>query len=430
MSILDNKMIAKMVGYRNLNESMTEAPEQPEQDVVAPAAQPKSIIFKCPGHNGDDAKFQAAVKRMVDKKSLEFAGVAISSIFVKPSGNFNLYGKTYFYGKDGSIYYFEGRDTENWKGFKVLIARSNLTVDAATPEQLAQIKKIDENVTLAPPKADGEDEIGSFSFKGRADMPDRLTNNMGDNPMAEDMYQPTSEITGEMLQILYDKLVSYGVSDEDIALGYDKLSPKGYVKLARSMTGQTMDEPDAADLVKKALNTLSQDLVEDTYNTNLQEFTDMPIDSQFTYVIDALGNVTVRDGDAGTEIHLKGQDALELIGELQMHGGTAEKEQYILSQYKHVMEDDDTVEMTADESDGGELEEDVNMKDHFGIPEDAHALLAGLKHDIDSMKAKLTVMRATAIKNSDVMGKFAAELFQGEVQTLEHSLQDYLSKSE
>ena len=75
------------------------------------------------------------ILKAVQKKSVEFTGVDISPFFVRDNGEFNLYGKFYFTNSAGNIYYWTGANTENWKGFSVVIAQ----VDAA-PEGVHVIK--------------------------------------------------------------------------------------------------------------------------------------------------------------------------------------------------------------------------------------------------------------------------------------------------
>lgn len=429
MSNLNNDMIARLMNYGKLNESTIDAPAPTVSTTEAPP-KPKSILFKCPAPKDDDAKYVKAVKAFVDKKSIEFTGVAISSIFVKPSGDFKLYGKTYFFGKDGVIYYFEGVDTENWKGFKVRIGVSVLTADTATPEQLAHIKRVDENITLTPPKSAGADTIGSFTFKGRADMPNRLTNRMGDNPMVDDTAKEVDEQTSQspvindsVLNDVKRILNNIGISDADIAVGNVRLkSAQSCIKLIKQATGKVVSDTEAtqlcAQLVDQLSMKLSEDLTSDGNDEELTEFFDMPSDSRFTYTIDALGNVLIKDTQADTSVFLRGQDAVEFLGKLEMEGKNPEEIQKVLGYYQHVME-------AGDEQ---SIDEDVQMSDYFGSTTEAVDAIKDLMIDIDNMKAKMVQLRGTSQHQGDVNGRFAAETIYDEIAKLEHAITDYVSK--
>lgn len=83
------------------------------------------IKFKCPGYSDKDSNtVTRAIMRLVDRKSMEYAGVPISGLFFNANNRrWNLYDGAYFRGADGSVFYFIGADTENWKGFSVKIGR-------------------------------------------------------------------------------------------------------------------------------------------------------------------------------------------------------------------------------------------------------------------------------------------------------------------
>lgn len=292
------------------------------------------------------------------------------------------------------------------------------TLDNTLIARLVGYRRIDEDgeQTLRPGSAAGEDGIGSFSFTGRTAMANNLTNNMGDNPMKEEM-QPVI-INDDMLNKLQTILNAIGITDHDIALGNVTLNDNGAIKVVRKLTGQTMEIGAAKKTCIDLLDALGNKLVgaQSADHQQIDEFVDAPEDSRFTYVLDVMGNVTIQDSETGKSIYLQGHDATEVIGELQMHGGTPEKEQNVLSQYVHVMEN---IEVTEDITMGGEVS--------------AHSpasMLRTLQFDIDSMKSKLQNIRATAIKANDVTGKFASEMFQDEINTLERTLHDFLTKSE
>ena len=277
--------------------------------------------------------------------------------------------------------------------------------------------------TLVPARAPGV--FGDLSASGKSNMPDRVTNNSGDNGMVdpmvgEDMAPP--KINGAMLDQLHELLKKIGVDDSDIALNAVMLKPSGCVKVVKILSGQTMNEVAATEFCKDAIRALGQKMVgkAEVQEDELNEFQDMPEDSRFTYVTDAMGDITVSDAETGLSVHLRGHDAVELTGELQMHGGSADAEQKILSQYQHVME-------TGAECEG-EVDEDVKMSQYFGATEGSQKMLQSLDGDIKSMHAKLLKMKELAIQSHDVNGRFAAETFIDEVEKLAHALQDYISK--
>lgn len=274
--------------------------------------------------------------------------------------------------------------------------------------------------TLVPDRAPGV--FGDLSAAGRGNPKHNMTNNSGDNglesPVDEDMIP--AAISQDMLEKLHGLLNKIGVDDSDIALNSVMLKPSGCVKVTKALTGKPMDEAAAVDFVKEAISKLAQHLVgEDSVQEDeLNEFQDFPEDSRFSYTTDAVGDVTVFDAVEGTSVHLRGSEAIELLGDLQMYGGTAEKEQKILAQYQHVME-------TGAE---GEVDEDVSNSKFFGgasVPE----MLGDLMGDVHAMQDKLSKMAKAAMNNGDASGKFAAEIFMAELNKLEASINDYMAKA-
>lgn len=237
-------------------------------------------------------------------------------------------------------------------------------------------------------------------------------------PVVEQRVGVTEEaplvINEAILESMHGILKAAGIADHDIALGSVSLNDKGAVKAAKKLTGRVMEAAQAKQFCKDVIAKLSLNLVEAeevAEQDKLDEFymDNMPSQARFTYVVDALGHVTVQDSESGKEIYLQGSDATELLGRLEMEGGTPEKEQAVLADYQHVMEDMALQPLRP---------QTATSKD----------LLASLQHDIESMKKKLHDMRAAAVKSGDVEGKFASEIFKDEVSTLEHSLQDYIAK--
>jgi hypothetical protein len=270
--------------------------------------------------------------------------------------------------------------------------------------------------TLASDRSPGP--VGELSASGRSNMPNRLTNNSGDNGMAEPVVGEASgptAISPAMLDTLHGLLNKIGVDDSDIALNSVMLKPSGCVKVAKILAGKSMADDEAVEFVKEAIAKLAQKLVgEDSIQEDeLNEFMDMPEDSRFTYTTDAMGDVTINDSETGTSVNLRGSDAVELIGELQMHGGTQESEQEILAKYQHVMEDP--------------VEEDAGNGQFFaaqGVPE----MMGDLMGDVHAMQDKLVKMAKAAMDGGNPQVKFAAEIFHAELARLEHTINDYTSK--
>jgi hypothetical protein len=276
-------------------------------------------------------------------------------------------------------------------------------------------RTLNESTVLQP-------EAGPFSASGKANLPLRQTNNSGDNaleaPVDEDMGQ--AAITADMLEKLHELLNKIGVDDSDIALNSVMLKPSGCVKVAKALTGSPMGEEHAVEFVKDAIGRLAQHLVGEgsVQEDELNEFHDFPEDSRFTYTTDSVGDVTVFDAIEGTQVHLRGGDAIELLGDLQMYGGTSEKEQKVLAQYQHVMEDGEELE----------VDEDLRNSQFFDGGSSVPEMLGDLMGDVHAMQDKLTKMAKTAMNNGDTSGKFAAEIFMAELNTLEASINDYMAK--
>jgi hypothetical protein len=187
------------------------------------------------------------------------------------------------------------------------------------------------------------------------------------------------------------------------------------------VTGKAMPDVEAtsmcAELIQQLSIKLSEDVTDDADEDQLNEFfVDLPVDARFTYTVDTLGDVLVKDTETDRSVYLRGTDAVELLGQLQMQGGSPETEQNILAQYQHVMEMGEAVSM----------DEDVKMSDYFGASSIAVDAIKGLSTDIQSMKGKMQKLRAICTHKNDVGGKFAAETILDEINRLEHSVSDYL----
>ena len=293
--------------------------------------------------------------------------------------------------------------------------------------RLLNYGKVAEDQTLAPPKAAGNQEIGSFDYKGRANLPSRLTNNMGDNAMVDPTVDEDARplvITSEMLDKTKTILNNIGISDSDLALGNVRLkSAQACMKLVKQVTGKSLPDPEATDicaqLVQQLSIKLSEDLTDDADEDQLNEFfTELPVDARYSYTADTLGNILVKDSETDRSVYLRGVEAVELMGQLQMHGGTPETEQEILSQYQHVMEMGEAVSM----------DEDVKMSDYFGASSIAVDAIKALQGDVQNMKTRMQKLRAVCTHKNDVGGVFAADSMLEEIARMEHMVSDYLSK--
>jgi hypothetical protein len=295
--------------------------------------------------------------------------------------------------------------------------------------RLLNYGKVEENTTLAPPKAAGADTIGSFTFKGRADMPDRITNNMGDNPMVDDTAEEVDEradmgsiISNDVLDKVHGILNNIGISDSDIAVGNVRLkSAQACMKLVKQATGQAVDESQAIDMCAKIVDQLSmklsEDLTSDGDEEELNEFFDMPTDSRFTFTTDALGNIQINDTQEGTSVMLRGTDATDFLYKLETEGNTPEDQQKVMAYYQHVME-------SGEQS----IDEDVAVNNFFGASQQSVDALSSLNADLTAMKTKIQSMYNQAMKDGDVEGKVAAQHFNGLINDFKSSLTEYISK--
>jgi len=247
------------------------------------------------------------------------------------------------------------------------------------------------------------------------------TNNMGDNPMKdpsaldEDNLNERA-ITPMMISKLHHILNNIGIHDSDIAMGDYEMDADKAQKVIKASTGLNLRPEVAQAKIQYMCNEIGKRLMDKgepamAEQEELDEFQDIPVGSRFSYVVDPLANVMVYDGEAGTAVELKGEDAVELLGALEFAQGDDAKIQEILSQYQHVMED---------------------MPGNAANQEFASAgTMAGLKsleQDIGNMRNKLKAMTQKAKATGDVQASFAAEIFSSELDQFEHNLKDYLDK--
>lgn len=249
---------------------------------------------------------------------------------------------------------------------------TKIRVDLDRLQSMLKHRKLTESVSES---SEMEPYVGATSIQGqRKDY--NANSNMGDNPMLrkdDEAEESLAEGEGdnlEMMNKMHDLLKQVGITDQAILAQRVSLKPSGAVKLARILTGQSMSEQDAVAFVNNAIFELGQHLIDqreqpptsladqvaEDEGDNLESadgdegdgITDdddqldefyMPSDyERFSYTTDSLGNVSVQDADTGKSVYLTGSDAVELLGELEMYGGSAEKEQDVLSKYEHVME--------------------------------------------------------------------------------------------
>ena len=86
------------------------------------------ISVKCPSLNQSSEKEAEKAKQQMfkhlDSASVDFTGAKISKIF-EDGNKYRLYEKYFFVGANDVVYYWTGDDTENPRGFKVLIVKAN-----------------------------------------------------------------------------------------------------------------------------------------------------------------------------------------------------------------------------------------------------------------------------------------------------------------
>jgi DNA-binding ferritin-like protein len=231
------------------------------------------------------------------------------------------------------------------------------------------------------------------------------TNQMGDNPLP--LEEEAGEVTEVMIDQLYEILHNAGKSDSDIAMGNVKIKPTSAEKVMRTIApGQSFQDPHA--FLEKVLAALAKQL--DPSKEQVVEFQEVPNGARFVHNIDTMGNVQIVDSQSGKEVVLSGEDSMELIGELEMNGGTPEQVQEILASYQHVLEGDMGQEVVS---------EDMNL---------ATSGVRSLLDDIKNMENKLKQMLDKAEADGDVMAATAANIFSEEVTKLETAIDDYLKQ--
>lgn len=229
-------------------------------------------------------------------------------------------------------------------------------------------------------------------------------NQMGDNPLP--LEENPQEFTDDMLDHLHAILTNAGKSDSDIAMNNVKIKPTSAEKVIRTVApGVEVENP--SEMLDKMLVALAQRL--DPNSQQVNEFQEIPSDARYVHTIDTLGDVKITDSQTGKEIILTGEDAMEVIGELELNGDSPEKVQEILGHYQHVMEDDEA---------------------HPGAAAQSPAVqgLKSLQVDLKNMEAKLNQMLDKAESTGDVVTATAANLFKEEMDKLVTAIDEFIKQ--
>lgn len=231
-------------------------------------------------------------------------------------------------------------------------------------------------------------------------------NDMGDNPMKDPSIKEDVAITPIMLSKLNHLLNGIGIQDSDIAMGEVDLDPQKAAMILKNVTGETLAGEAAQGKIAGMVAQLGDRLMgkdepqsnaPSTQASQLEEFQDIPYGSRFSYVVDSLGNVNIYDGDNGTAVNLTGEDAMQVIAELEAAGNDDDAIQAVLSHYQHVMENG----IVGDESaidEGPEVDQIVTQLE---------AIHAQLKHVVEN---------ATAVPSNNVHDWYKQNLVQSELE--------------
>lgn len=277
-----------------------------------------------------------------------------------------------------------------------------------------------------------QEEYGETHVTGEPKTDNRQVNNHGDNPMidhsklAEGLSTRVQSVLGIMFSDVASSIVTgdYQAAPGGVTIG-DEFVPVDEIIDFFDQAGieYTGDIGQAISKFIRILDQYEADFEDDgEEHGKLNEFRDGPLKKRFSHTVDSLGEVTVHDAEAGTSVHLTGEDALELLGELELHGKSEEMIQQILSQYQHVME------QQIDEYGQPSNNPDADEFNFFG----AHSLdeLKSLDDDFASMVGKLKKMHERAKAQHDFGGMFAAETFIEEIGKLKDYVTEYISKAD
>jgi hypothetical protein len=186
------------------------------------------------------------------------------------------------------------------------------------------------------------DEGAELDMPGHKDRDDEDDEDDEDEDLDEGVMDVIRQhVNPEILSKAHNVLTKAGITDMAIMNRDVNMTPSGYTKLAHILTGEPMADMDAEDYCKHVLHALADSLDEGhpiDESEQLDEFVGMGGDQRFTYTTDSMGNVSISDSMTGASTFLQGQDAQEVLGQLEMYGSTPEAVQEILGQYEHTMD--------------------------------------------------------------------------------------------
>lgn len=243
--------------------------------------------------------------------------------------------------------------------------------------------------------------------------------------------QDAPQVSPELAESVHQYLGNLGVTDSDIAMGEfgtdsdgnitvgDQSIPNHEVmEVMNNATGMALSEADAVYLMHDCLDFLSGNMNESMGFPRLEKKLDEfrkdgePVQQRFTHTIDSLGNVVIQDNQAGTEVYLQGQDAMDLISQIP-DGASEGQIQHVLSQYQHVMED------------GEQLDEYAPKQVTTSVVSD---VLGELLYNVSRLDQDLRQALQGARKTGDSHAYFAFEHFHDQIKGLGNDIQAYMDK--
>lgn len=204
------------------------------------------------------------------------------------------------------------------------------------------------------------EEYDDLTVRGNPRISNLQVNNQGDNPMPDQSDLEEDENDPDAPYAIDDQMIKnmmglmapehYDIPREAVAAGDYKVLSGGrmYIggkirpmyemdQLATDVCMDDFNDGEGAEYVRQVFDRMQGELLGDKQEP-VVEFRDGPLEKRFNYEVDSLGHVNVTDAKTGKSIFLQGEDALELLGQLDMYGKSDEQVQHILSQYQHVME--------------------------------------------------------------------------------------------
>jgi uncharacterized protein YdcH (DUF465 family) len=167
---------------------------------------------------------------------------------------------------------------------------------------------------------------------------------------------------------------------------------------------------DAAKFLVKVLDKMASDYFPEAVQLSEFNETGNALTARFTYDVDSLGDVLVRDTDSDKEIWLHGEDALELLAQLPDNASEGII-QHVLSQYQHVMEGSNS------------LDEDIAAVKDSVIADG----LANLVDKANQLDNELQRLKKGARSTGDTRAFFAFEHFEGQIKKLRDDITHYLT---